>query len=75
MHPAKRAYAEKMRKLREEYPHAVMMRRVIERRFASPAIVEQCKKYFSYADCVINNHVVRFKNPEDAVYFRMGMWL
>ena len=72
----KKRYAAKMERLRQDYPHAVQMRRVVEcKKYASKEQVKKCKAYFAYADCLINKNVAYFKNPEDAVYFRMGMWL
>jgi len=72
----KRNHVAEMEERRREYPYSFRMSTIVgPRKFATKAEVNQCRAFFEGRKVLINKNTAYFARVEDAIFFKMGMWL
>ncbi len=62
---------------RADFPFYARMSEIVGRPHANKHQVKQCRDFFAGmgATVVVNTNTCYFKNAEDGVFFRLGMWI
>jgi nucleoside-diphosphate-sugar epimerase len=72
----KKHHAAEMEERRRQFPYSFRMSTVVgPRKFATKAEVMQCRAFFEGQKVLVNKNTAYFVRVEDAIFFKMGMWL